>query len=523
LVAFGIRTLRHFIKYIHEEYKIQRMNKSVACSSCVNERKYGVQSLPLYPPHLFSIVQRCYSTNGHNRQKRPRIGWWSLAFILLSLLVAHRTFVEYRHYGFGISNNHSKATTVPKEKPHVSHVHYVATIPVDVQLSGEFGNHLSKIATAIAVAYELQQRSSSSKFSQSFTNTTMTLEFRADLRLRRQEGTKKGAAAVEILNECFSTLVRAIMTNEYTSATTKTKSSTRTGTRNVSAPLRLNVLPPLRNVDAAAAPFDGINSENITVFDATLDDIVAHARQSVLDVTSNRTGAAAAAEAGTTIHATTPFVLHSNRMVHMDTFPDRYYALYQALYALDTSCCGRLQPDDDEVVFYLRAFTTEMPRRGVVLGFEELSPQPLVRALSEYYPHTESTSRIKKIALLSRFASRHDVMDPCVTALQNDGWTVRVMVNQSAMQDFCFLQRTSLHLMGPARSTFFKWAALLSGGQDNDTVRRRRRTVTAYSMDTPARRAAAAKSQEPLLESILFTNPVLQREWEFRLYNNTLP
>jgi hypothetical protein len=89
------------------------------------------------------------------------------------------------------------------------------------------------------------------------------------------------------------------------------------------------------------------------------------------------------------------------------------------------------------VVFYLRAITTEMPNRGVVLGFEELSPLPLGRALSEYYPRT-ATDSVKKIALLSRFASRHDVMDPYVTASQNDGWTVRVMVNQSAMQTFAF-------------------------------------------------------------------------------------
>jgi hypothetical protein len=89
------------------------------------------------------------------------------------------------------------------------------------------------------------------------------------------------------------------------------------------------------------------------------------------------------------------------------------------------------------VVFYLRAFTTEMPNRGVVLGFEELSPLPLVRALSEYYPRT-ATDSVKKIALLSRFASRHnDVMDPYVTALQNDGWTVRVMVFKS-IKTFAF-------------------------------------------------------------------------------------
>jgi hypothetical protein len=126
--------------------------------------------------------------------------------------------------------------------------------------------------------------------------------------------------------------------------------------------------------------------------------------------------------------------------------------------------------------------------------------------------------RVKKIALLSRFASRPDVMDPYVGALQSDGWTVRVIANQTAMQDFCFLQRTSRHLMGPARSTFFKWAALLSGKNDTTT-----RTVTAYSMDTPARRTRTAQRHEPLLESIPFTDPVLQREWEFRLFNNTLP
>jgi hypothetical protein len=528
-------------------------------------------------------------------------GVWCL---VLSVLVAHRSFVEYQQHASSVRGGYQDATTTsakpssaatsstatmlsvqtvnhstalharsavappPKARhflnssdssvstvqKHIQHmqnqnVHYAVTIPMVVQMSGEFGNHLSKLASALAVEYELHQRSSQSEPERwqaarndgtstgisTGTNTRITFEFRVEWRLQRQAGTEKGGPAVEMLNECFSTLVQAIGTNHFMaeSPTTNSSSTSTSSSNSRSSSSSSNALsPPLHVLDAvppttrhhsrerrrrrrraqrdplsATAAFEGINSDNATIFDAAMDEIVAHAKQSALN--TNVTDAT-----GGIRFFTTPFVLHSNYLVHMDTFLARYYHLYQALYALDAHCCGPIAPDDDELVFYLRAFTTEMPRRGVVLGFEELSPQPLVQALAKYYPKSDS-SRVKKVAILSRFAHRSQVMDPYVAALQRDGWTVRVVANQTAAQDFCFLQRTTWHLFGPARSTFFQWAALLSGRQDSV------RTVTAYSMDTPARRARAAKSQEPLLEAIPFTNPVLQREWEFPLYNNT--
>jgi hypothetical protein len=205
-------------------------------TSCRRYQRVLLTNMPLLlplPPSL-SIARRTRSSFcSSSSSNRRRGGVWRLALIPLSLLVARRTFVEYQHYGFGGGNNHNRNTTTVHKHMYTGsprpHVHYVVTIPIDVQLSGEFGNHLSKIASAIAVAYELHQRSNSSssnissnkRISSSWNATTAattTFEFRAEFRLHRQEGHSKGAAAVQMLNECFSTLV-AVLANRNHSMT----------------------------------------------------------------------------------------------------------------------------------------------------------------------------------------------------------------------------------------------------------------------------------------------------------------
>jgi hypothetical protein len=144
-------------------------------------------------------------------------GVWCLVLIPLSVLVAHRSFVEYQQPASSVRGGHQDATTTsakpssaatsstatmlsdqavnhstalharsavappPKARhflnnsdssstvqKHIQHmqnqnVHYAVTIPMVVQMSGEFGNHLSKLASALAVEYELHQRSSQSE------------------------------------------------------------------------------------------------------------------------------------------------------------------------------------------------------------------------------------------------------------------------------------------------------------------------------------------------------------------------
>jgi hypothetical protein len=57
-----------------------------------------------------------------------------------------------------------------------------------------------------------------------------------------------------------------------------------------------------------------------------------------------------------------------------------------------------------------------------------------------------------------------------VHALQHDrGIVTRLMVGQTGIQDFCFLEETHLALVGTARSTYVTWAAIL--GKDSSTAR----------------------------------------------------
>lgn len=59
------------------------------------------------------------------------------------------------------------------------------------------------------------------------------------------------------------------------------------------------------------------------------------------------------------------------------------------------------------------------------------------------------------------------------TALEQKGLSVRIITNQTGVQDFCFLSKTKNHLVGTTRSTFVFWAGLLGNAS----------SVTLYSLD----------------------------------------
>jgi hypothetical protein len=63
-----------------------------------------------------------------------------------------------------------------------------------------------------------------------------------------------------------------------------------------------------------------------------------------------------------------------------------------------------------------------------------------------------------KVAIVSRFKNN---LQPYVTALEGKGLRVRVIEDQSAVQDFCFLQSVRKELVGAKMSTFVAWAGFL--------------------------------------------------------------
>lgn len=94
-----------------------------------------------------------------------------------------------------------------------------------------------------------------------------------------------------------------------------------------------------------------------------------------------------------------------------------------------------------------------MPRRGKRKGFEELSPN---KTASELFAHLQ---RGEKVAITTRFGGEH--VAPYVSALEQRGIDVRVISNQTGVQDFCFLLQSQKELLGTTMSTFAAWAAYL--------------------------------------------------------------
>ena len=120
-----------------------------------------------------------------------------------------------------------------------------------------------------------------------------------------------------------------------------------------------------------------------------------------------------------------------------------------------------------------------MPKRGVSLGFEELSPRKISDDL------LENLSDGDKVAITSRFIN--DAVDKIVDALHARDIQVRVVTNQSAEEDFCFLKMAKKELVGMAKSTYVQWAGILG---DADLVR-------MYMVDSPVTRAKGHTNKTP--------------------------
>ena len=113
-----------------------------------------------------------------------------------------------------------------------------------------------------------------------------------------------------------------------------------------------------------------------------------------------------------------------------------------------------------------------MPKKGVVLGFEEMGPNQTARDL---FGHLKPGD---KVAILSRFPQTpHE--EQFIQALERQGLQVRYIQGQTGVQDFCFLMNAQKELVGPGMSTYFFWAAILGNATK----------VRSYWLDTPETRA----------------------------------
>jgi hypothetical protein len=80
----------------------------------------------------------------------------------------------------------------------------------------------------------------------------------------------------------------------------------------------------------------------------------------------------------------------------------------------------------------------------------------------------------QKVATTTRFANEPLVQDS-INELEKRELQVRLVVNQTGVQDFCFLLRAQQELIGVAKSTYARWAAYLGDS----------RRVQLYALDNP--------------------------------------
>ena len=150
-----------------------------------------------------------------------------------------------------------------------------------------------------------------------------------------------------------------------------------------------------------------------------------------------------------------------------------YYDL-RHWFRIDPSCCAQ-RPYDNETVFHFRNFVTEFERINLSnpkQRYRELTPADTAQHLFGPPPppnlsqsplgnsnnSTNHTHSANQMAIISRYPS---TATPYAQALTDQGWMVRVIQNQSGIQDFCLALSTKATLVGVAQSTFAQLAGLL--------------------------------------------------------------
>jgi hypothetical protein len=98
-----------------------------------------------------------------------------------------------------------------------------------------------------------------------------------------------------------------------------------------------------------------------------------------------------------------------------------------------------------------------------------------------------------------------------VAALQRRGLEVRVISNQSGVEDFCFLKKARKGLAGNIVSTFTKWAALFGDSERADL----------YMLEDGGLRKAMKNEQNVSAKDVLFynfSNPILKERLHYLEY-----
>lgn len=172
-----------------------------------------------------------------------------------------------------------------------------------------------------------------------------------------------------------------------------------------------------------------------------------------------------------------PFLFSTERLHADDTLIDDFYSRGLPAYLafdnatkMSSGCCSIL-PEKDEQVFHYRSFIVDLPRIMMTWGGAELKPNRAARMLSA------SLSPGTKVALVAGRSTRERAK-AYETAFFNQSFSVRQIVGQTSIQDFCFLAHAKAGLWGTVQSSYISIASLISADLQNATL---------YGVNYPAR------------------------------------
>jgi len=351
----------------------------------------------------------------------------------------------------------TKVPTLNRSNKHtLSHDNLNSTnnISIVVQLSGELGNQLSKLAYGICLKWYAKQ----------FHNISTHLVLRA-------QSHAKWYNAKEDTQACFP-LTRAMDFQQGNTIQFQQQQEQQKEWlgKSDAAHLHLNDCCTKACVDQSLEH---------------LAKVLARPPQNNTFATKNTIG----------LSASFPF-LYTETFANAECFfVDLYYEELRKIFAFDTSICKQT-PKPDEIILHIRNFLKEMPRRGKLYGFEELSPNQTATELFE------SCAINSKIAIISRIPQG---LGNYQIALQAKGYNTRIVDGQSGIEDFCLLLKAEQEIIGVSSSTFVLYAGILGNSSQ----------VRLYSLDSPSRRGF--KSLTKFFPHFSFTNQQLKHRISFQL------
>ena len=334
--------------------------------------------------------------------------------------------------------------------------HYDASIVI--QLTGEMGNNLNKIAYGYGLQLLAERR---------YNITT-------NLVMRHQEEHPKWRLAVQNLQQCFPNLKefdysagntvefreKQLQQTLYYNADIGVEVDNDADMNSAVGQYLLNI-PNSNEVttNVALEKFSKIVKKQQTILNKNIEsegfdpELVQLLKQQQQGDKSN--------PINTTIRL--PFI-YANHMVD-DYMKDILFDEYHTFFNFDNEACCNILPDENEIVYHFRNFKTELKKATKELGFTELSPYQTATEL--FINATASSSN--RLAITTRFDN--DWTQEYVHEIQkyHPSLQIRVISDQSAVEDFCFLKSAKRELVGHDLSSFFQWAAYLGIGSNDDS------------------------------------------------------